>query len=296
MNEKLELYREVVGLDPQSRVFFLYAQMLEKEQREDEALTVLARGLEYQPDYIEARLYYIDLLARCDKFESAKIQLQKLTSLFQKYPGFWATWSKLIADEDETLSSLLALLSSLFTKPSLSLIQIFKAGIQQLTPENPHVALKQEEETSSYNEENSHDLLTPFCENLAEEVNAVEIKEEKSFLAEDFLHDDFKISLSGEIKTSTHTRSMADLLAEQGDMQGAIEIYFELLEKAEGKEKDELVKRIDALMSVQKQDHMEAAPVEEAVKHKKENTKNISPRMQAMLEKLALRLEDRATM
>ena len=48
---------------------------------------------------------------------------------------------------------------------------------------------------------------------------------------------------------SIRTRSMAEVLAEQGDIQGALEIYQELAQTAEGAEKDELSQRIITLQA-----------------------------------------------
>ena len=48
---------------------------------------------------------------------------------------------------------------------------------------------------------------------------------------------------------SIRTRSMAEVLAEQGDIQGALEIYQELAQAAEGAEKDELSQRILTLQA-----------------------------------------------
>ena len=48
---------------------------------------------------------------------------------------------------------------------------------------------------------------------------------------------------------SIRTRSMAEVLAEQGDIQGALEIYQELAQSADGPEKDELSQRIVTLQA-----------------------------------------------
>ncbi|MDM8216055.1 hypothetical protein QUW15_07810, partial [Desulfovibrio piger] len=48
---------------------------------------------------------------------------------------------------------------------------------------------------------------------------------------------------------SIRTRSMAEVLAEQGDLQGALEIYQELAQAADGPEKDELSQRIVTLQA-----------------------------------------------
>ena len=46
MTEKIEWYKEVLELEPNSKVFFPLARMLAEEQRFDEAVAVLEHGLE----------------------------------------------------------------------------------------------------------------------------------------------------------------------------------------------------------------------------------------------------------
>ncbi len=308
MSERLELYKEIIELDPQSRVFFKYAQLLEKEQRVDEALSALARGLEFQPDFMEARLYYIDLLTRNDRLESASIQLHKFTSLFKKYPAFWLTWSKLTMEENSTVGSTLALLSALFNNPSLSVMQIFQAGLQSYTdqistakmPTNAQNPIAQDLRTNKAETEHPLSVSDTITAILASNdslssLSSMDIFDSKDASFDtDFLQEDFNEEVS--IKSSVHTRSMADLLAEQGDIQGAIAIYSELLEKASGHEKEEVAKRLNSLRN-----HFEVAehantssnqPTKNSEKNQSE--KKLAPRMQSMLERLADRLEDRA--
>ncbi len=341
MNDKLELYREIVEIDPSSRVFFLYAQLLEKEGKIDETLNVLALGLEKQPDYLEARLYYIDLLAKHDKIESAQIQLHKFTDILKKYPGFWSVWSRLTAEENSTISSTLALLSAFFTNPSLTLMEVIQAGLQHYnsstipfgnasfltnTPADKNDDKKDEaskviETTHDFTEDEAelkanienivHLQDAPFSANALAEPQ--EIFEEKTFTEESFSIDDFKkeeeVTSNQEIiaevrvssaKTSTHTRSMADLLATQGDVEGAIAIYSELLENADESQIESLKQRIIELEAQQNslgdnssegQNNFKAIESQSRTK----NSKGLSPKMQSMLEQLATRLEKRAT-
>ncbi len=323
MIDKLELYKEIVELDPNSRVFFTYAQLLEKESRIDEALDALALGLEKQPDYIEARLYYIDLLARNDKLESAHIQLNKFTEIFKKYPGFWYTWSTLTASENPTISSTLALLSTFFTNPTISFVEILQAGIEQYQSGKISAPSSSSNGTSSNGQ--TEEKAEPLKENPEKVQTPADIIQAQVLLEEDSLHnldidtqseissaEDFVVLLAepkqselennvfdelndeSSPKASIQTRSMADLLAEQGDTVGAVKIYSELLERADGVEKAELINRIQALKD-NKFEKIEAITIVEEPKSTPEKTKGMSTRMQTMLGNLATRLEKRAT-
>ncbi len=302
MSERLELYKEIIELDPHSRVFFKYAQLLEKEERVDEALNALARGLEFQPDFMEARLYYIDLLTRNDKIESAGIQLQKFTSLFQKYPAFWLTWSKHTTEENSTLSSTLALLSALFNNPSLSLMQIFQTGLQSYTDQISTASLPKEnlqqkqQNTVQSQEQNPLSVADTISAILASNTSLADLSNTDLFKNNDEIIVENEANTSDTAKASVHTRSMADLLAEQGDIQGAIAIYSELLEKTVGTEQSEIANRLSSL-----REHLESNQDSVSTPNKSINTaeknaeeKKLAPRMQSMLERLADRLEDRA--
>ena len=90
---------------------------------------------------------------------------------------------------------------------------------------------------------------------------------------------------------SLRTRSMADVLAEQGDINSALDIYKELLAQAPSEqEKIALLARIDELTLSQAASSAEgAAPVAE-----KAAEPDSKSRLTDMLEALAQRLESRS--
>ena len=64
MTEKIEWYKEVLDLEPNSKIFFPLAKMLEKEGELEEARRVLAEGVSRHEEFLEARLFYISVLSR----------------------------------------------------------------------------------------------------------------------------------------------------------------------------------------------------------------------------------------
>lgn len=92
--------------------------------------------------------------------------------------------------------------------------------------------------------------------------------------------DDLDMPDDGPVRT----RSMADVLAEQGDIDGALTIYDELLHKATPDESALLSERMDALRSQKTVEKTEQKPVARADK----------AGLRSMLENLAGRLEKRA--
>lgn len=93
MTEKIEWYKEVLELEPNSKVFFPLARMLAEEQRYDEAVEVLEHGLERHSEFLEARLFFIELLFKTGRETACTVQVNKLSKMFAAYAGFWQAWA-----------------------------------------------------------------------------------------------------------------------------------------------------------------------------------------------------------
>lgn len=92
---KLEWYKEVVSLEPNSKLFLPLARLLAELGTEDnnadlmnEAFEVLRRGLDIQPDFMEARLFLIELLNICGCKAQCGAEVARLASLFFELSGF----------------------------------------------------------------------------------------------------------------------------------------------------------------------------------------------------------------
>ena len=57
MMDKIEWYREVLELEPSSKLFFPLARLLVEDGQPEAALETLRRGLERHPEFLEARLF-----------------------------------------------------------------------------------------------------------------------------------------------------------------------------------------------------------------------------------------------
>ena len=82
MTEKIEWYKEVLELEPNSKVFFPLARMLAEEQRFDEALDVLEHGLERHSEFLEARLFFIEILHQMGRSQACARQIERLSGMF----------------------------------------------------------------------------------------------------------------------------------------------------------------------------------------------------------------------
>ena len=130
MAEKIGWYKEVLELEPNSKVFFPLARLLNAENRRDEAIDVLERGLERHPEFLEARLFFVELLHKTDKRAACGEQISKISALFSGYPEFWQAWAACLAavNASSDMPTILRFVAAHFTYPSLSLHEILDQG------------------------------------------------------------------------------------------------------------------------------------------------------------------------
>ncbi|MCR5813702.1 MAG: hypothetical protein K6G15_04335 [Desulfovibrio sp.] len=137
MEEKIQWYQEVLQLEPNSKLFFPLALLLSQAKRIPEALQVLQNGLARHDEYLEARLFYIELLYKTGQSAEIAPELQKLQDLFSHYTGFWQAWAAFIASNGNSMdtSALMRFLSLYFTHKDLSLHTVIDKGLQALMQE-----------------------------------------------------------------------------------------------------------------------------------------------------------------
>lgn len=326
---KLEWYKEVLSLEPNSKLFLPLARLLAELGTEDnnadmmnEAFEVLRRGLDIQPEFMEARLFLIELLNTCGCKAQCGAEVARLASLFLSYPDFWDAWREYAITENESsdFTAALGFMSAIMRNKSLSIVQVLEAGLNSLktnsaplfSPETINIAknieksglakmpsasvnqiktcmenvsaanepvsnepapvnelavldenAEEAEDTADFAEESQEESFSEEREqipsefadvlpkghidnymNFAQQQNALvqdKTKSTKETLAE--LIKDANITIEPVENSLFRTKSMADLLAEQGDYRGALEIYRELLAKGYGN-KEELEERI----------------------------------------------------
>ncbi|MBQ7618315.1 MAG: hypothetical protein IJS50_05515, partial [Desulfovibrio sp.] len=136
MDEKINWYKEVLALEPNSKLFFPLARLLTKNGMVDEAISTLSRGLERHNEYLEARLYYIELLYRSKRLKEIEPELVKLQDMFAHYTGFWKAWAAFLAQSGSMdTSSIMRFLAIYFTHRDLSLHEIINKGLDALLRE-----------------------------------------------------------------------------------------------------------------------------------------------------------------
>jgi tetratricopeptide (TPR) repeat protein len=314
MKAKIDWYKEVLELEPGSKVFFPLARLLAENGQLQDALSTLRLGLERHTEFMEARLYLIELLYKNEQVAQCELQITQLTHLFSKYPGFWEAWGTCTAgtEKKRDLSLALRFLAVLFQHPDVDLGKVLEKGFSSLAAKPLKMPLtpKPEMETGkkilpadAATRPAGRPVIPPATAATADTTDAAATPVRKPVIpstpavttdapvkppvpaakrAEDL--DDT------EEPFTLRTKSMADVLAGQSDIDGALEIYRELALSAESpEERQEINERIAELSSPQVQaDDAPSPPPGVAPPPGKQ-------RMQHLLESLAERLEERAS-
>lgn len=273
MQEKIKWYQEVLELEPGSKVFFPLARLLADTGQIDAALTTLQHGIARHPEFIESRLYLIDLLFKNKRTRQCDVQVAELTELFSNYSGFWQAWGSYLSHtgKGQELSLALSFLAASFQNADLRLADIFAQGLQSVQgltsgradpirfeaamaepdcsltsgPAAPASVAEPSasmcEASASAEAANSASAFIGAEQSLGRAIPPLaklvqSLPVTSAFTAQnDAMPADADIADEGddnEERFSLRTRSMAEVLAEQGDFNNAIEIYQELITQA----------------------------------------------------------------
>lgn len=148
MTEKIEWYREVLELEPNSKVFLPLAKLLVEENGDSQAIDILQRGLDRHPDFLEARLFLIELLYKTGKNDERDAEVKKLGKMFATYAGFWQAWAACLSgDNEQDTASVLRFLAATFLHGPLSLHEVLNRGLASYIPQTRMAAPKIEAKT-----------------------------------------------------------------------------------------------------------------------------------------------------
>ena len=163
MTEKIEWYKEVLELEPNSKVFFPLARLLSEAGRTDEAVEILEQGLARHEEFLEARLFLIELLHTANRLEACEKQVGRLTKMFSTYAGFWQAWAACInaAGDAPDTAAVLRFLALNFSKGPVSLHEVINQGLASLSgagaATDAHASLQARAEASTPAEPSAHE-------------------------------------------------------------------------------------------------------------------------------------------
>lgn len=261
MSEKIEWYQEVLSLEPGSRVFFPLAKLFVENGMPEDAVKALQKGLDRHPDFLEARMLLIELLTELDREEEVHEQLKRVINPLRDYPAFWRGWARSLPEEQRDLAVFLMLVSSNLAGNSIKWTDVVFEGIGTLADRLVGAPLP-----------------PPADSLVSTKKPKVDVLDQGEF------GDDERPSKPDA--GSFRTKTMADLLASQGDVGGALEIYRELVHSTISDDRRaELEARISELEGAQGES--------EPVKREDAFSAHAKNRLISTLETLASRFEAR---
>lgn len=312
MTEKIEFYRELLHIDPTSKVFYPLAVLLFEAGHLDEAVKVLRQGLAAHGEHLEARLLLMEALDQLGNSAEAMIEADAAIRVLSRSTAFWRLWTFKAAKESKDLALALNFLATYFQGQTVSWAELIQSAFEFLAqgkrapcgedvppfPESDQATMPIAAGTRP------EDEMEPRQPRAPERVGAARPVVERQ--AREAAADESRKSMERRPGGSLRTRTMADLLAAQGDYEGAAEIYEELLqESGDERQRQALIEALGKVRaeSAQKKGqpffgggrHLDAQaqagrPIAQQTSGERTLEKE---KLITMLEKLAQRLEDR---
>lgn len=133
MLTKIDLYREVLAIEPNSKVFFPLAKELAGLDHPEEAVDVLKKGVAFHPDHLEAKFLLVELLTRLERSGEAEEAFAGVGEMLAEYPSVWALWAEkaVFAAKDPSLA--LRFLAHYFKDGSLTWASVLEHGLNNLS-------------------------------------------------------------------------------------------------------------------------------------------------------------------
>ncbi|RHH26235.1 tetratricopeptide repeat protein [Desulfovibrio legallii] len=353
MTEKIDWYKEVLELEPNSKVFYPLSRLLAEAGRTDEAVDTLEQGLARHEEFLEARLFLVELLHQLGQDTACTAQLDRLGQVFSAHAGFWRAFAACAATREAAPDTAAALqfLALYFAHGPVPLHLVVERGVASYWAEadQPSTARPTAPAVSStakaaagpsptasrMSECVPSPTVTPTAAAVAEDISAPVPLEDDSFARFDpdaAMADESELpgldtleaaalpsaasapeaaatdsdaaapwppvapgptveqTAGGEEAFSLRTRSMAEVLAEQGDIKGALDIYHELAAAAvDPEEIADLRQRISTLSA-----RLGGGPTASAPAADPAPSAGGKEKLITMLEALAGRVEARA--
>jgi len=132
MIEKIDLYREVLAIEPNSKAFFPLARALAESGRPDEAMAILETGIGFHPDHLEAKFLLVELYAASDREEDAVRVFSGVQDSLVRYPAVWRLWARHAAFSSRDPIVALSFLAQFFRDPGLTFAGVLEKGLEAL--------------------------------------------------------------------------------------------------------------------------------------------------------------------
>lgn len=318
MNDTIELYRKILELDPTSKAFYPLAGLLHEQGASQEAVILLRRGLAGHPEHFEARLLLVEALRQCGQTDEATAEVAELGQVLTRFPGFWTLWSESVAGGSPDAGLALAYMARWIEGRQPSWAQVLQMALGQMLADADQPCPPPCMPAADAADARVDAVEVPEVPEAAElpeagmaaaaapEVQPVDIVDDaapEELVAEAVEPEATTEQLPAKGPADPlRTRTMAEVLADQGDYAAAVEIYAELLAQADEQRQPVLQARLDELRQAMGAevpvtealpDHAEADM--DAAEPRQSESASSRVRFIGRLEKLAARLERRAS-
>lgn len=190
MKNTLHLFDELLEHDPGSKIFFPLARLYKRHGYIKRAIEIVQKGIDLHPDYLEAQFFLIELLYDTGENGAAESHAHELFQKLLAYDKFWFALRTFYSKKNQEDMQLAAyIIERKANQSNVDLLKLLTSGIGHYS--------------DSINDQNS--AQEPEHDLDAEEVT--------------------QFFINSGIKTKT----MAKLLAAQGEHSQAIAICDELL-------------------------------------------------------------------
>ncbi len=132
MIDKIELFREVLAIEPNSKAFFPLARALAESGRLDEAVAVLETGIGFHPDHLEAKFLLVELYTGQDREGDAVRVFSGVQDSLVRYPAVWRLWARHAAFSSRDPIVALSFLAQFFRDPGLTFAGVLEKGLEAL--------------------------------------------------------------------------------------------------------------------------------------------------------------------
>jgi tetratricopeptide (TPR) repeat protein len=243
MQDKILWYEEILAQDSASPVFYNVAQLYLELGEEEKAVEHLRSGLDRNPAHAQARLLLIQVLGFLDRPEQARQYMGPVLDSLGSCVYFWTLWARELEDQGCTdLAAAVRFVGASLETGPLTWGEVVQSGIQTVRlrgasrgepAEQAGQALVQEDDPDSGQAQAREESpgrdegLSPAPEGSRQRGG----------------EDDLP---PGGYRTVT----MADILAGQGELEAALNIYTQLLAQESGQERRRQLE--DRIRGVQK--------------------------------------------
>lgn len=233
--ERIEFYKEVLAAEPTSKLFYPLARIYAEAGELEKSCDTLRQGLRSHPDHMEARLLLVDVLTRSGHEGEAVGEVDELGKKLCDHPAFWRLWSQKAPGGSPDVALALRFVASCVEGREFTWAEVISAGIDTLSGKGFAESAEEfsfEPATQTANEPAGGDAASAPIE-LRDEVEsaAASVADEGGDVDEVTTDDPATAPTSSSAKDALQTRTMAELLARQGDLQGALAILRALVQR-----------------------------------------------------------------